>query len=65
MENIQKAIYLWTKSLRLNPNQPNIYFSRGEALLQLDKVKDAISDFKKCISLDPSYFNAYSSLGKS
>ncbi len=37
----------------MNPGDISIYVNRGEVLIRLGKVKEAASDFKKALDMDP------------
>jgi tetratricopeptide (TPR) repeat protein len=51
--NYTFAIEAFTKSIKLNPLDADIYFCRGEAYCKLNKSKQAIKDYNKSINLDP------------
>lgn len=47
------------KAMKTNPNNPNLYFTRGIISNNEEKYKDSIADFKKAISLkkdNPAYY---------
>lgn len=53
------AIKDYTKSLKTEPENPDLYLGRGKCYLKLDKGKQAVSDFNKAIELFPNYREAY------
>jgi small glutamine-rich tetratricopeptide repeat-containing protein alpha len=56
------AIQCYTDAINLYSN--SIYYcNRGIAYSKLDKHDEAITDYSKCIELDPKYIKAYDRLG--
>ncbi|MFT4015432.1 MAG: tetratricopeptide repeat protein [Agriterribacter sp.] len=51
-ENITKALEDWTKSIEINPNDPNTYLNRGLAYQFLRNFEKAITDYKKSLELE-------------
>jgi tetratricopeptide (TPR) repeat protein len=49
---------LLTEVIDLNPNYSLAYNNKGEALLKLNKIEDAIKCFDKAIELNPNNSNA-------
>jgi protein O-mannosyl-transferase len=52
MENDALASY--NEAIRINPNQFNAYFGRGELFEKQGKLTDAIRDFSKSLDLQPT-----------
>jgi len=51
-ENISNALNDWSKSIELNPNEPNAYLNRGLANEFLRNFEKAIADYKKSLEMD-------------
>ena len=56
---LKDAIENYNKRIRLNPNDEEAYYYRGDAKFYLSDYKGAIADFKKAIELDPNNAEAY------
>lgn len=51
-ENVSHALDDWTKSIEINPNDPNAFLNRGLAHQFLRNFEKAIADYKKSLDLD-------------
>ena len=51
------------KALQLDPNDSDLYYNYGNALLGAGKVDEAIEQYKISVRLDPAYINALYNLG--
>jgi tetratricopeptide (TPR) repeat protein len=60
--NVDKAKSLFKKCLDLVPTLDN-YFERAIFYNSIEKNKEAIQDFSKCIELDPTFGDAYYNRG--
>jgi len=58
-DDLVDAISDYDKAVSLNPNDFNIYFSRGNLLLKLKDYQNAINDFSTCIAIDGNSQKAY------
>lgn len=59
-EKIESAIFDYDAAIKINPENPNYYFSRGMAYLSyMDNYDHAIADFTKVIEILPHYGTAY------
>lgn len=56
-----KGIELYTKAIKMAPEENHGYFNRGQGFEKLEKYEEALSDFNKCISLDPDCLSFYES----
>ncbi len=61
--NPEESVRLLTKSLEINPNQPGVYFNRGNALLNLGRFEDAFASYAQATALYPNYAEAYCNQG--
>ena len=61
--NFNGAIYEINKSIKINPNLPILYSSRGLIRMKMGQIKSAISDFNKSIEIDPKHTIAYYNKG--
>ena len=59
LENYSQAINYLDISIKINPNVPHIYNSRGIVYSKTKKFEDAIKDFDKAILLKKDFFEAY------
>lgn len=59
----KNAISNFTQALKINPNEVNAYFNRGNSYFQLSDFNKALSDFDQTILLDSLYFKAYNNKG--
>ncbi|MEZ4826609.1 MAG: tetratricopeptide repeat protein [Bacteroidia bacterium] len=53
------AVKDYTKALKTEESNPDLYLGRGKCYLKLDKAKQAAADFSKAIELDPKFREAY------
>ncbi|MEZ4774524.1 MAG: tetratricopeptide repeat protein [Bacteroidia bacterium] len=53
------ALKDYTKAIKTEPENPDLYLGRGKCYLKLDKGKQAFADFNKTIELYPNYREAY------
>ncbi|WP_435114034.1 tetratricopeptide repeat protein [Candidatus Pelagibacter bacterium nBUS_36] len=59
LENYQQARNYLDISIKINPNVPHIYNSRGIVFSKTKKFENAIKDFDKAILLKKDFFEAY------
>lgn len=52
--DLEKAFYFFSKTLELDPFAASVYNNRGQTLRYLKRFDEAIADFDRAISLDPS-----------
>jgi tetratricopeptide (TPR) repeat protein len=61
--DVLEGIEYYSKALKLDSGNENIYFNRGNAYVMLDRYKEAIEDYDKAIDINPNaeaaivYFN--------
>ena len=60
--DLDGAIELYQKALRINPNYADIYFNLGIVLRRQGKLEAAIAHYQKAIDLQPNLADAYLSL---
>lgn len=57
----QKAMYDFGTAIRFDDKQPQYYANRGNCMMMLNQINDALAQFQKAISLKPNdginYFN--------
>ena len=61
--DLNKAIFNFTKAIELNPNYTTAYKERGDVKIDLDDYQGAIDDFSKVIELDLEDSVAYRNRG--
>lgn len=57
-----QRIQCYTKAIEKSPDNPQLYFNRGETYREIYKYNSAISDFIKVIELEPGNTDAYYAL---
>lgn len=57
-ENYDEAEQKLTKAIEAEDDNAILYYNRAYLYEQMDKKDDAITNYKKAIELDPSYFDA-------
>jgi len=45
--------------IKLDPNNPNAYYERGDFYYEIDEYSKAIDDYSRAIQLNPNYTSAY------
>ncbi|MDQ7785119.1 MAG: tetratricopeptide repeat protein [Desulfomonilaceae bacterium] len=58
------AIASYTRSIELDPNNPESYMQRAAALEMADRIDEAIDDYNKTLRLKPDYYLAMEYLAK-
>lgn len=58
------AISLYTKSIELDPGNPESYLQRAAALEMADRIDEAIEDYRTTLQLKPDYYLAMEYLAK-
>lgn len=57
---VPDSTVVWmTAAIKLEPKDPNLYISRGYALWQLGKTKEACADYAKAKELDAPFYGDY------
>ena len=59
----ENSLKLLDESLQINPNDSECYSNRGVVNFELKNIEEAISDYKKAISIDNNNYNAFFNLG--
>lgn len=65
-EEFEKAAEAYVKVLTLSPPEdqlPRIYLNLGVSYMSLERVDDAITEWKRAAALAPDYMDAYMNLG--
>lgn len=58
-----EAIEAYTTVIRLNPNDPHVYYNRGIVYFQKGEYYNAKADFEKALQLNPNHSGAKQNLG--
>ncbi len=53
IKDFDRALVYFKKAVKLDPENPNVYDSLGEAYKTMGKNKEAIKNFKKSLSMNP------------
>lgn len=61
-KSLQQAAELFAAAATLAPDDVTAHTGKGESLLELGKIDEALAAFEKAISLDPTYTPAMSNL---
>lgn len=56
--NLSSAIINWTTALKINPNDPNSFYSRAIAKSDILLTNSAIADYDKAIEIAPDFVDA-------
>ena len=63
LHDYDRAVEDYTRSIALQPENPTIYYNRGNARAQWGNLEQAISDYDKAVELKPDYAVAYFNRG--
>ena len=63
LDDHEKAIERWKKSIELNPKYFFAFNNIGKVLLSLKKFDEALENFNKTIEIKPDFFEAYNNKG--
>ena len=61
--NFEGAIADYNQALRIDPNDANVYYNRGNIKYKFQDYQGAIADYTQAIRIDPNYTDAYNSRG--
>jgi tetratricopeptide (TPR) repeat protein len=64
LQEREKAVEDWTRSLAIHPRWVRSYRLRAEALAELGRFDEAMADFNRAIELDPQLTGAHRERGK-
>ena len=59
---MDKAVSYCDKALSIKPDYPEVYNNRGNTLLELCKLQEAIDSYKRALSYKPGFALAHSNL---
>ena len=62
-KNYFEAVSYLTKALEINPNHAACYSNRGNALKELNRLQESLSDYRRAVYLSPSYAEAHCNMG--
>lgn len=57
-ERAEDALALCDRALRLDPKGPDAHYVRGRALWDLQREREAVAEFDRCLALDDAYYEA-------
>lgn len=57
-----EAIQLFDRSISLQPNNPNVYISKGTTLVALGKMPEAVLCFRQALEYRPNFAEAHNNL---
>jgi tetratricopeptide (TPR) repeat protein len=63
-EVVETAVAEFTQAINLKPDYWEAYFERGKVHLYFERLKEAESDFKKVVELNPDFKDVYSYLAQ-
>src|ERR1041384_1868750 len=61
-DDYANAEQAFKKYIELIPNDPNPYDSYAELLLKMGKFDDAITQYRKALSIDPNFINSHNGI---
>ena len=59
LDEVDDAMRDYQRVIKLCPDDPQVYYSRGATLLDQSQMKAAIRDFDRATELDPSHADAH------
>jgi len=59
-----EAVEYYSATIAQDPNYSEYYNDRANALLQMDRLKEAEADYLRAIELSPPYFEVFTNLGQ-
>nr|CAD7575356.1 unnamed protein product [Timema californicum] len=59
LEDPEKSLQDFDRAANMDDNNSDVYHHRGQVLLLMEKVDEAISDFNKAVSINPNFPIAY------
>src|SRR3954447_7481988 len=62
--NLKRAIELYDRAIKAQPEFPEAEFQRANALLALNRLPEAEKGFRRAIELQPDWSLPYTALGK-
>jgi Flp pilus assembly protein TadD len=60
---LAEAEALYRKALKLSPNEAEIHYNRGVALLQMGQAREATASWRRALARRPDYLKALANLG--
>jgi tetratricopeptide (TPR) repeat protein len=58
-DDFSESVEEFTRAIKIDPDFPLAYVSRGAALMKMDRMEQSIADFDHAIELDPDYPKTY------
>ncbi|MBP7808897.1 MAG: tetratricopeptide repeat protein [Bacteroidia bacterium] len=59
LNQLEKAIFFYTKCISLNPNEPTFYLKRAIALGKQQKFNECLNDLNTCTTINPNFAEAF------
>lgn len=59
VEQAETKIESFTREIKRDPSNPELYVRRGKVYIKILKINEAIADYNKALEINPSYTKAY------
>ena len=62
LKKYEEAIYNFNKSIKINPNDANVFYNLGATYENLKKWQEAADSFSQAMQINPNHEEAYRDL---